>query len=104
MQRKTLCALLSLVFATTLSAQDAGTIKGSVIDASTDHPLEFVNVVLRTKIDSTIVTGAVTDKAGRFECTDVPWGKYFVTFSLIGYVEKTTPAFAIDSLHRHLNV
>ena len=81
-----------------------GTIRGSVIEESAGDPLEFVNVVLRNKVDSAIVKGRVTDKRGRFEFLEVSAGEYFITFSLIGYREKTTPAFVIDAQHRHLNV
>lgn len=81
-----------------------GTIRGSVIEESTGHPLEFVNVVLRNKVDSAIVTGRVTGKTGRFEFLKVSAGEYFLTFSLIGYREKTTSVFVIDAQHKHLNV
>jgi len=95
-----------LGFITNFVAQESriGTIKGSVVDGSAHRPLEFVNVVLRQKPDSAIVTGNATDKSGKFEMLDVPAGNYFVTFSLIGYKEKLTPSFTIDSLHKHLNL
>jgi outer membrane receptor protein involved in Fe transport len=88
-----------------VSAQDdkIGSIKGSVTDESNRRPVEFVNVVLRRAVDSAIVAGAVTGKSGVIELKDVPSGEYFLAFSLIGYKEKTTPPFKIDSLHRHLN-
>jgi outer membrane receptor protein involved in Fe transport len=82
----------------------AGTIRGSVIEESAGHPLGFVNVVLRNKVDSAIVAGKVTDKTGRFEFLEVPAGEYFMTFGLIGYREKTTSVFVIDTEHKHLNV
>jgi outer membrane receptor protein involved in Fe transport len=108
MKKKYLYILLNtiLVFAATLAAQEnnLGTIRGSVIDDSTEHPIEFVNVVLRLKGDTTIFTGKVTDKLGKFDFADVPSGEYFITFGMIGYKEKRTPVFLIDSQHKHLNV
>ena len=97
---------LMAIFLTNLSAQESkiGTIKGSIVDESTSRPLEFVNVVLHNKADSAIVAGQVTDKTGKFDFNDVSRGEYFVTFSLIGYKERTTPAFKIDTQHRHLNL
>ncbi len=101
-------ALLSFtaVFITTLSSQEnnVGTIRGSVIDDSTEFPLEFVNVVLRIKDDGTIVTGEVTNRTGKFDFTDIPTGEYFITFGLVGYKDKKTPVFLIDPQHKHLNV
>ena len=93
-------------FATPLSAQSnhSGNIRGSVIDDSTANPVQYVDVVLRMKSDSTVVTGKVTTQTGSFDFTEVPTGEYFITFSLIGYKEKKTPAFSIDPQRQHLNL
>jgi len=108
MKPKSWCVILSLavVFVATLSAQEnnVGTIRGAVIDDSTASPVEFVNVVLRMKHDSTIVTGKATDRAGKFNFAEIPAGEYFITFNQIGYKEKKTPVFRIDPQHRHLNL
>jgi outer membrane receptor protein involved in Fe transport len=97
---------LAAVFVPTLSAQEnnVGTIRGSVIDDSTASPIEFANVVLRMKHDSTIVSGKVTDQAGKFNFAEVPADQYFITFSMVGYKEKKTPVFRIDPQHQHLNL
>lgn len=96
----------TLVFAATLGAQEnsLGTIRGTVIDDSTESPLEFVNVVLRMKGDSSMVTGKVTNQAGKFDFIDVPAGEYFITFNLVGYKTKKTRPFLIDAQHKHLNL
>lgn len=108
MQVRTLRAILGIILliTTRLLAQDTktGTIKGSVIDETTNRPVEFVNVVLHQKVDNAIVTGKTTDKTGTFDFIDAPAGEYFLKFSLIGYKEKTTPVFTIDSQHQHLNL
>lgn len=60
MQVRTLRAILGIILliTTRLLAQDTktGTIKGSVIDETTNRPVEFVNVVLHQKVDNAIVT------------------------------------------------
>ena len=98
--------IIALFFSTFGVAQESkvGTIKGSVIDKGTNRPLEFVNTVLHKRADSSIVTGKATDKEGKFSIGDVPSGEYFVKFSLIGYRERRTPYFKIDSTHKHLNL
>ncbi len=97
---------LLLLFSTHLLAQETkiGTVKGSVIDESTRRPVEFVNVTLHQKSDSSIVAGKVTDKSGKFDFPDVSSGEYFMKFSMLGYKDKGTPFFTIDSSHKHLNL
>ncbi|MFI5251616.1 MAG: TonB-dependent receptor domain-containing protein [Bacteroidota bacterium] len=106
MQNILLSIILVLVFLTPSLAQDNSpwTIKGAVIEQGTSHPLQFVNVILRNQLDSAIITGKATDSIGRFELTPIPEGKYFITFRLIGYRDKSTLKFVIDSKHKHLNL
>ena len=103
-----LASLLSFaaIFVATLSAQEdnVGTIRGSVIDDSTESPVEFANVVLRMKHDSTIVAGKATDQAGKFNFVEIPAGEYFISFYLVGYKEKKTSVFIIDPQRKHLNL
>lgn len=95
---------LSLTMMSYSQNKGIGTIKGSVVDEATRRPLEFVNVVLRSAGDSSIVTGTVSDKNGKFDIENVTEGDYQVTFSLISYKEKKTPSFKIDPQHSKLNV
>ena len=50
-----------------------------------------------------MVAGMVSDKQGAFEFTKIYNGEYFVALSQIGFVEKRTLFFIIDSTHKHLN-
>jgi len=97
---------VAFFFSTFVVAQESnmGTIKGSVVDEATSRPLEFVNTVLHNKADSAIVTGKATDKRGIFDFADILPGDYFMTYSLIGYKEKASPAFIIDPQHKRLNL
>ncbi len=99
-----ICLTLVLSVSVIAQAQNAGTIRGSVVDDSTKSPLEFVNVLLMRKIDSTMLTGAETRATGKFEFTNVPWGEYFIRFGLVGYHDKSTAPFRIDSLLKRLNI
>jgi len=99
--------VLSLAILTMISysqTKNAGTVKGTVVDRGTKLPLEFVNVVVHSAADSSIVTGTVSGKNGSFEIDNVPEGKYWVSFNLISYEGKNTPFFKIDSQHSKLNV
>lgn len=97
----TLLALSINVFAQT---NDLGTVKGTVVDDSTSQPLEFVDVLLLKKADSTLVTGQVTESSGKFLLKDVPFGEYVLKLTLVGYREKSTPAFSLSAHRRHLNL
>lgn len=61
-----------------------GRVAGTLIDATTDEPLGFANVVVYTITDS-LVTGTTTDIDGKFVFTDLPLGDYRVEMSFIGY-------------------
>ncbi|MCF8331562.1 MAG: TonB-dependent receptor [Bacteroidales bacterium] len=62
-----------------------GTIKGQVIDASSGLAMEFVNVVLYTAKDSTILTGTITDRQGLFSISPVKNGMYYIEVNFIGF-------------------
>ena len=81
-----------------------GTLSGTIIDDATRKPIEFVNTTLRRSIDSSIVTGTVTGSKGKFEITDIPAGEYYVKLSMLGYKEKKTVSFKIDSQHKKANL
>ena len=59
-------------------------ITGRIVEADGQEPVEFANVVLLTA-DSTFVTGATTDGAGRFGIEQVKAGDYRVRVSNLGY-------------------
>lgn len=83
------CLIWVLLCSTlTAEAQNGNTrsIHGTVLDASTSEPLEFVTIAL-VKPDSTIADGTTTDEAGDFSLGNIPAGDYRILVSLIGYEE-----------------
>lgn len=78
---------LSLFTFATLLAQNGpneGKVAGTLIDANTDEPIGFANVVVYTFTDS-LVTGTTTDIDGKFEFDNLPLGDYRLEMSFIGY-------------------
>lgn len=69
-----------------LNAQN-NTIEGIVID-DFDKPIEFVNVLLLKKSDSSFVRGTVTDLLGKYLIEDIKSGQYILQFSHISYDNK----------------
>jgi len=66
-----------------------GVIKGKIIDADTNTPMEYANIAIYNKKDSKLVTGGIANAAGDFEIADLPFGVYYVEAKFIGF-EKTT--------------
>ena len=61
------------------------TIKGTIIDAGTQSPLDFVNVALFKQGNPAPVYGVTTDTKGVFSFPSVPNGKYSLRISFVGY-------------------
>jgi outer membrane receptor protein involved in Fe transport len=78
---------------------NGGTITGTLQADSTRQPLPFANVALLVQPGNAITTGTVTDASGAFILTGVPNGRYRLRCSMMGYRDRRTIEFRIDSLH-----
>ncbi|MCC8153229.1 MAG: TonB-dependent receptor [Tannerellaceae bacterium] len=66
--------------------ESSGSVRGRVMDAATNEPLDFVNVTLRKQgTDNTVPMGTTTDLDGNFVIPGVPNGSYLLQISFIGY-------------------
>lgn len=63
-------------------------IKGNIIDLTTQENLPYVNIVVKNNSDS-IITGGITNDKGNFEIKQIPLGNYKIDFQFIGYKTKT---------------
>lgn len=64
---------------------ETGAIRGKIIEAKGQAPMQFVNVSVR-KADSTVpLTGIVTDETGGFHISKLSEGNYILSISFIGY-------------------
>ncbi len=76
--------ILSILFSHFyLSAQQSGTISGTVIDKTTQRPIEFCTIALEGTS-----YGASTDINGAFIITEIPPKTYNVEISYLGYTTK----------------
>lgn len=81
-----------LLFYTIYTAQaqlNTITIAGSVVDSTSQKPIEFAAVTVTLENDSTIITGAITDLDGKFTFTVNNSGTYTLHYSFIGYFERS---------------
>jgi len=91
---KNILLLIAFITFGTLQAsvdpkEKPGNIYGSVMDKILNEPLPYVTVVVKN-LNGEIITGAVTDDAGKFEIHKIPEGKSNVSIQYIGYKIFTT--------------
>ncbi|WP_339713865.1 outer membrane beta-barrel family protein [uncultured Kriegella sp.] len=85
MQKKVSFLILIISFST-LFSQERIILSGQLLDAETHEALPFANVAVHDFLTDALLTGAITDDDGRFEILEIPFGKYKLYFSFIGYV------------------
>ncbi len=104
MNGKLLLNLVLSFFAFSISnAQTSVTISGTVRDKNTKVALPFVNVVLKTEIDSVFVGGTITSEDGHFSLSKLKSGSYYIETSYVGYNTKQQTLF-IGNLTEYLVV
>ncbi|MEL6926253.1 MAG: carboxypeptidase-like regulatory domain-containing protein, partial [Bacteroidota bacterium] len=85
---KSLFALIAsfILFANVLSAQQ--TLKGTVIDKQSEMPLIGATVAI---VNSDPTIGTTTDVDGNFSIPEVPYGRYSIAISYLGFEGITLP-------------
>lgn len=72
-------------FAVTIPLQVNGRIFGKVADKATSGSIVYATIGVFKSIDSSLVTGTITDESGKFEILDLDEGTYYLEISFIGY-------------------
>lgn len=67
-------------------------IQGKITNSS-NISIPYSTIVLKKELDSTIVSGSVTDSIGEFKLVSIPQNKYYVAVSSIGYQSQSFPLF-----------
>lgn len=84
-----LCLSLTIsAFAQRRPGTFLGTVSGNVFDTINGQPIEYANVVLYAQMDSSQITGTITDKNGSFLLENLHPGLYFLKIDFMGYEEK----------------
>lgn len=71
------------------------TISGVILESG-GNPMEFVNVMLRSSVDSALVKGSITDTSGTYIFDDVDAGNYFIEASMVGFGNGKSLIFNFD--------
>jgi outer membrane receptor protein involved in Fe transport len=62
-----------------------GSISGNVFDSATNHAIEYANIIVLSKNDSSMITGGVTNSQGNFKLSIQKPGEFIVEIRFIGY-------------------
>ncbi|MCK8494339.1 MULTISPECIES: TonB-dependent receptor domain-containing protein [Spirosoma] len=69
---------------------------GTVVDSTTNKPVEFASIALiETKTKKTI-DGTVADEKGKFTLTKLPEGEFQILISFVGYRNKTLSSVKLN--------
>jgi outer membrane receptor protein involved in Fe transport len=79
-------------------------VSGVVLDKQSQQPIQFVNISLFNKKDSTAFAVTVTDKKGKFIITDTPPGNYIIRYSYIGYNSASIQNLDITNEQKNINL
>ncbi len=82
MHFKLICLFL-LATIISAQAQTKGTITGKVTDKSTNAPISYVSITVKS--EEKVVTGAITDDLGNFNIKNLNLGKYKVEIQYMGF-------------------
>ncbi len=81
-----------------------GTIFGKVIEASSEIPMEYTSIAVYRLVDSSLVTGTVSNKEGVFKLEDVPYGKYYIEVKFIGYEKAVLSPVSLSRETRNIDL
>lgn len=95
--------ILSIQAPQLFAQQKLVTISGEVKDKMSKELLPYVNIVLKTKIDSAFAAGTITDESGRFSLSGVKPGEYILEATFIGY-ETNRQSLFVGSLSPFLDI
>ena len=94
--KKILIVFITMVFAIKSMAQTSETtVSGSVVDTK-DTPVESATISLMNAMDSSVTKLNVSDKAGNFLFSAVPYGNYFITISSVNFETGNSPFFSLS--------
>ena len=75
-----------LLMSNILSATDVKwQIRGEIIEDKTEEAIPYATVAIYNKIDSSLVTGTISDDNGQFNLEKISLGNYYLKISFMGY-------------------
>ncbi len=102
----TLFFMLGLFFyASNTFAQSTttGEITGKILN-NDGTPGKYVTITLLKASDSLLVKGAVSDEAGVYQFSNIPFGKYLIEVTEVGMNLLESPTFSIDEGNKNITM
>ena len=104
--KRALSALIGLLIFTSASVQaqaptpgappaGLGEVRGTVLAEGDKAPIAGATVTVRSKRDSSLVTGAVAKDDGSFRIQGLRPGTYYLRITQLGFSPRTTPDFSV---------
>lgn len=85
------------LFGSNVTALSGGKITGKVIDSATREAVEYATITVTDRVSHQAVNGALTDKKGAFEVSDLPQGSYMITIDFLGYQKKVIDSVSLSN-------
>src|ERR1035437_10496728 len=63
-------------------------VTGTIIDGSTNQPVPYASIAVYRAKDSTLVTGVMSNDDGSFTIQGLPYGKFYVMVTSVGYKKQ----------------
>jgi len=81
-----------------------GKIKGAVVEAQTEKPLEYATVALYSANDDELIDGVITNYLGHFKMDQPDEGNYYLIITFIGLKEIKTRVFQVNGAGKNINL
>lgn len=92
--KRNLLLPLSLLLSLIVGAQSTFDISRNLTNVA-NQGIPFANVILLKATDSTLVKGVLTDDNGAYTIQDIPFDRYYVKASFMGYQTATSVKFSL---------
>ena len=81
-----------------------GTIKGIVQDSKLEQALPYATVALYKTIDSSLVTGTITNGNGNFNLSGISEGNYYIEIDFIGFQKITVANIEYNDPYQQIDL
>ncbi|MFC2102600.1 TonB-dependent receptor domain-containing protein [Bacteroidota bacterium] len=81
----TVLLLVLLPLSLLSQSRHSGVVTGRILDAHTQQPVEYANILLIDTVSGKMVSGIVSDSNGMFRLEKIPVGTFTLEYSFIGY-------------------
>ena len=77
-----------------------GKVSGTIIDGANGAPFQYASVALYNAKDSILVTGAMSNADGSFSIDQVPYGKFYIVVTFVGYKKQKVSEILLSADHK----